>query len=702
MFNERARRMKWELFVLSFTALFLELTVIRWVPSVVSLVAYYANLMLLSSFLGLGLGALAARSRRQLFRWFPVLLGADILVLLFCRGAAVGFSSAAEARFYSSHSTVLNALLLLLVFAVNALLFVPLGQRLGELFEALPRLTAYAWDLAGSLCGTLCFGGFSLLLFSPVLGMGVIMGLFLSVTTIRRWPVVLPLFAMIILLMRVTGEDSAIWSPYYYITQNPIENPAVKTATPPPDLRSMVDPPVYVVCVNNYGYHLNGALDPARYTPGTFRSEYIRRLVQQYQLPYTLGPAPERVLVLGAGGGSDVQAALAAGARHVDAVEIDPAVVAISRRFNAGAPYADPRVSVHVDDARSFVSRATAESYDLVVFGYLDSQALFSTMSNVRLDGYIYTVESIRAAFRLLRARGLLSLSFNTPNPWLAPKLVGMVAQATGQTPALYVSPHGGVVLCVSKDLKLKLPSSLPNFQRAVLTDLTPIDPPTDDWPFLYLQRKTIPADYLLAIGSLLLVSVAAVGALGGRTVVRGNRQFFFLGLGFLLLETKSIGDCTLYFGATWLVTLIVVAGVLAMVLAANLVAERLRAFAYWLYAPLLVSLLVLAAVPRELILGLGFGPRLAWSLVIVPLPVFFAGLIFSTKFRESASPSAAFGANLLGAMCGGFCEYLAMAIGNRWLAAIVLGAYLASLLAVRGAGSRGAASVHPPSPRAG
>ena len=46
------------MFALSFTALFLELMVIRWVPSVVRLVAYYANLMLLSSFLGLGVSLL--------------------------------------------------------------------------------------------------------------------------------------------------------------------------------------------------------------------------------------------------------------------------------------------------------------------------------------------------------------------------------------------------------------------------------------------------------------------------------------------------------------------------------------------------------------------------------------------------------------------------------------------------------------------
>ena len=79
----------------------------------------------------------------------------------------------------------------------------------------------------------------------------------------------------------------------------------------------------------------------------------------------------------------DVEAALRHDARHVDAVEIDPAVVDISRRYNAGAPYSDPRVTIFVDDARAYLARAQP-GYDLVIFGFLDSQALFSTMSNVR------------------------------------------------------------------------------------------------------------------------------------------------------------------------------------------------------------------------------------------------------------------------------------------------------------------------------
>jgi hypothetical protein len=151
--------------------------------------------------------------------------------------------------------------------------------------------------------------------------------------------------------------------------------------------------------------------------------------------------------------------------------------------------------------------------------------------------------------------------------------------------------------------------------------------------------------------------------------------------MGFLLLETKSITDCTLYFGATWLVTVIVVTGVLLMVMAANLIAVRMKEFSLGMYAPLFIALALLFLVPREQVLGIAFSGRLLWALLVVPLPVFFAGIIFSTTFRQAAVPSAAFGSNLIGAMVGGFCEYLAMAVGSLRLSALVAAAYLLSLL---------------------
>src|SRR5580704_14434630 len=130
-------RMKREMFALSFMALFLEMMVIRWVPSVVHLVAYYANLMLLSSFLGLGAGAMASNRRWNLFGWFPAFLALDIGMLLLDRDVVLGTSSA-ELHFYALPPSMFHALVLVRIFAVNALLFVPLGQRMGVIFNALP------------------------------------------------------------------------------------------------------------------------------------------------------------------------------------------------------------------------------------------------------------------------------------------------------------------------------------------------------------------------------------------------------------------------------------------------------------------------------------------------------------------------------------------------------------------------------------
>jgi hypothetical protein len=266
---------------------------------------------------------------------------------------------------------------------------------------------------------------------------------------------------------------------------------------------------------------------------------------------------------------------------------------------------------------------------------------------------------------------------------WLARKLVRMVALATNQIPVLYES-QGQVVICAFRG---QHPVPPPQYGRFVRTAFPPSDnlseavAPTDDWPFLYLSHKTIPGDYMIVIGILLAITIPEVFMLRGRGFGMNDGHFLFLGLGFLLLETKSISDCSLYFGTTWFVTLVVVIGVLVMVLAANLLASRMSRFRLWLYAPVIATLLLLYFVKRDYVLALSFNERLLWSILVVPLPIFFAGLIFSTTFRQASNPSSFFGANLIGAMIGGFSEYLSMVMGNQNLMFLIVGAYLASLI---------------------
>ena len=91
----------------------------------------------------------------------------------------------------------------------------------------------------------------------------------------------------------------------------------------------------------------------------------------------------------------------------------------------------------------------------------------------------------------------------------------------------------------------------------------TSIEAATDDWPFLYMQDRHIPQHYVVALLLILAVSVASV-----LWVLRGQSggwswQFFFLGAGFMLLETKAIIQFALLWGSTWIVASLAIASVL-------------------------------------------------------------------------------------------------------------------------------------------
>lgn len=685
------------LFALSFIALFLELMVIRWVPSEVRLVAYYANLMLLSSFLGLGIGAMLSAREGNLFRWMPLALTGGI-TLLALSGQISLPSSEGEWKFFHQSNRLLGYLILISIFAVNAGIFVPLGEEIGRQFRRLPNLQAYSWDLGGSLAGTVAFAFFSYIHFSPLLGLSLVAIALVRLSASTRRMGAAALFAVALSALGwSTWKNPALWSPYYFITTHEVkatvdENtdglaPGISNilfeekpvSDPPADIREMLNPPAYTVKVNQDFYQSHRTIDPRRFDPQSIEGHFAQLLYNQYRLPYQLRPDPTNVLVLGSGGGLDIEAALLHGAQRVVAVDIDPVIPALSNRFSAAAPYQDPRVELHIDDARAFLQR-TDEKFDLIVFGFLDSQALASYGSSLRLDGYTYTVESLRRAYDRLNEGGMLTVCFFVGQDWLAQRLVQMAAAATGRPPISYIEDTR-LIVSVPKGPYPEIAQSLDEWSY-VEVPMTPIDLATDDWPYLYLERKSIPRDYLIVIGLLVIGSLAIVLPLRGKSFSLADGHFLFMGWGFLLLQTKSIGDCALYFGNTWLVTTLVILGILMMVWAANAIALRWPSvFRLQLFIPLFATLVVLLFVPREWVLGQSMAGRVMWTLFVVPLPVFFAGLIFSKTFDGKPNPAALFGANLVGATLGGFSEYLGMLTGHHSLNYVLLAAYGASLL---------------------
>jgi predicted membrane-bound spermidine synthase len=675
-------------FLASFLVLFLEIALIRWMPAYIRLLSYFSNFILLASFLGIGLGCLLAPARVRLFTWFPLLQAVVIAAVNYFR---LEVSVAAAGSIYFSSGTaekvvlVESTMLLPLLFVVVAALFSTLAQRMGREMAALPPLRAYTVNLAGSLAGVIVLGLISWLELPPTMWFAIAFAAAvpLLITSddrgddagaIRRRPsmaivavnIVLLATSLVIVQRMARG---AIWSPYYKIT----------VSHQGPDT---------VVEVNNIFHQSMAPVE---------QKEYF------YQWPYSVfGNTFEDVLILGAGSGTDVAAALKHGVRHVDAVEIDPAIIRLGREHHPDHPYSDPRVTVINDDARHFL-RTTAKHYDLVVFALIDSLTMQSSFSGVRLESYMFTEESFRAVRDRLKPDGLLVVYNYFRERWLVDRLANTAAVAFGTEPRVHVHEARaflGVMMVGPRLAQLTSPPHIPDQVTAfnqshaasparIHERDSSIEPATDDWPFLYLKDRHIPRHYIVALGVVLVVSVVSVflalawAGTPGVSTRRWPWQFFLLGAGFMLLETKSIIQFALLWGSTWVVASLAIASVLTMALLANAIVARKTIDRPWLVAGVLVGLLAL-----NYLIPIGrvtFESRAAESIfyaVLVFSPVLCAGLLFGSAIARSTALTRDYGVNLLGAMVGGVGEYLSLVTGFRALLLIIALCYIGAVAA--------------------
>jgi len=655
-------------------SLLLELVLIRWLASMFPVYSFYKNFTMLACFLGLGAGyAVAERQPCAPAIVLPMLaLFVGVVTLLrYDTGAAylifsVGWLSTFDVPVY---------FLLGASFIICACICYPVGQLCGKLLHSSNSLNAYSLNLAGSILGVIALFVMSLYWLPPVIWFAVTGGILLLFVLSRDsfQPVGIASFCALLTILAwpVQPETQRIYSPYQLLERTAKAD----------GLMQILSGGSYYQKVYNFSDDRRGQ-----------ESDADRFVRAYYEFPYNFKKAPERVAIVGSGSGNDVATALRMGAAHVDAIEIDPAIAFLGKKYHPERPYDDPRVNLSINDARNFFRTANLQ-YDLIVYGVLDSHTALSHASNLRVDSYVYTREGIAEAYRLLKPGGVLSISFTLVNDALGFKLSKILRELPGAGKPLAVRVRYDHSRTTAFIAKKGLPVAMPDanaFASIGFTDVSDyfMQPypdsavPTDDWPFFYMVERAYPVTYMIALGMVLLLSYFFVRKTIGFTdpIDRSYLPFFFLGSGFMLVETKAITELGLHLGGTWFVIAAAIMLVLIMAFLANLIVTRsARSLAGPAYLGLLVSLLV----------GYGiatshgqweFGPppvQLAVSCLVLTIPLFFAGIIFSSLIGEAKiNISTAFAYNLMGALFGGVMEYNSMYFGFGFLYLLALGFY--------------------------
>ena len=655
--------------------LFLELALIRWLGANIVHLSYFSNFVLMGSFLGIGLGFLRAGRESRGPRPMPLYSPVVLLGLIgFVSAYPVSVNrSGSQLIFFTSTSTSGPPIWLTLpaVFLAVAAVLTGPGEIVGTCFTELPRLEAYRLDLLGSLAGIAGFTGLAFLGAPPLVWFSIVAVLFVVLLGRGAMTVSIALLVAIVLmfvypLRHNTGE---FWSPYYKVTTT---EGADADGNP------------------SWGIDVNG-IPHQRLTSAADREHEEPWYLQTYAQTARVA---KDVLIIGAGTGTDVAIALKQGAQHVDAVEIDPTLLRFGRQHNPDHAYQDPRVSAHVDDGRAFLQR-THTKYDLIIFALPDSLTLVSGASSLRLESYLFTEQSVRAARAHLAPGGAFSMYNFYREQWLVDRLAGTLDVVFGHAPCVYENPAATALAVMTAGLSSADQSCQTTWRRTA--DTPP--PATDDKPFLYLRTSSVPALYrtallLIVLGSALAIAfVLAANALGaGRGAadrLRGQvramwsyRDLFLLGAAFLLMETKSVTGFALLFGTTWVVNSLVFAGVLLAVLAAVEVTHRFRTPPLSaMYALLLGGLALAWLVPSSWLLSLDALARAPVAIAISFLPIFAANIIFAARFADTADAPIAFGTNLLGAIVGGCLEYLSLVFGYRALLILAGALYVAAYL---------------------
>jgi MFS family permease len=433
-------------------------------------------------------------------------------------------------------------------------------------------------------------------------------------------------------------------------------------------------------------------------------------------LPFQTG-SNARTLIIGAGAGFDVRLAQRAGAQQITALELNPAMVALTRAradYNGGVLDA-PGVRTIVGEGRHFVERSS-ERFDLIYLNVVYSQAAAPSSATLS-ENYAFTTEAFKAywdklepdgrlgivahngiegvkllltALQMLESRGLtlpqglrhISLVMTTPDedPENAPSVLVLRRQSwtTAQADqfaqaviardlrALYIPHEFEHTLSVMQSGKMNIDAYLkanPQFD---------LKPTSDDRPFFYHLEPGRPA---LLTSTAIMAAVALIAFIG-YALVRVRREptrakrliidFALIGMAFMLVEVVLLKRFELLLGHPTISLIVVVGGLLlggglGAWLTDRARAEHLRRLALnssLMAAALLLGVLFGSPIFTDVVLPLELPARIALVLLVAMLIGASLGTLFPSRLRQATTYAhlipLCWGVNAIAANFGG------------------------------------------------
>ncbi|HEX9385601.1 MAG TPA: hypothetical protein VF918_04730, partial [Anaerolineales bacterium] len=392
--------------------------------------------------------------------------------------------------------------------------------------------------------------------------------------------------------------------------------------------------------------------------------------------------------ILGAGAGKDVLQALLAGSNQITAVEINPAMVDITRKhadFDGGI-FDAPGVQTVVAEGRDFVARSS-EVYDMIYLNLVYAQAP-TPGSSALSESYIFTTEAFRSYWNHLSPNGRLAIVAHQGlegtraliSAIKALNLEGLSAGTALRHAALlrYASddPNQSTSVMILQKSPLTeqdvavlfqagraagmqplfLPDAYEDLLHGLTTDEITLDqflvqkdynlfPTTDESPFFFNLDPVLPQPLqilLISAGVVLLLYLLLMSGARNRPSVLQLVFFGGLGLGYILIEVPLIQRTLLFVGNPTLALVVVLAALLLSGAVGSMFSARWGIETLWKHIALLA--LVVTALTLALAYGqpaivaglsrLSFALRLLITILLLSPLGFAMGIPFSNGLR--------------------------------------------------------------------